>query len=369
MKHKILGVFFNSLYHFFSLFYSSKEKKVVFCSNRNEEISGNLLNLYEVFKEDDSYRLKVQCFNFKRSFSGRFIYFLQSIKSVYNLATASLFIIDDYFLPVYYVKNKKERNKVVQVWHAIGHLKKYGLSIEKNKQSAIKHHSNYDMVSVNAPNDIPAILSSFDVKEEQIAVTGAPRLDSLISSEKRSKGSKDKEYFMYAPTYRDATDGDGVYDYINSLIESFIELSHPDKHYLYISLHPYLKVEKIDKRNAQNIEIFKDASQSSVLLSDIEALITDYSSILLDFTYFEKPLYIYAPDYKNYIENVGFFVDYKKYLNTPFYNDTTKLIEDVLNHQETDIQPVLDLKKDTFFYTDGLNSKRLYHKLNEMMCE
>lgn len=369
MKHKILAVLFNMLYHFFSLFYSSKEKKVVFCSNRNEKLSGNLLNLHRVFESDDNYKLTVQCFNFKRSIGGRFIYFFQSIKSIYNLATASLFILDDYFLPVYYIKNKKDRNKVVQVWHAIGHLKKYGLSIEKNKKSPIKHHSNYDVVSVNAPNDVTAVLSSFDVKKEQLLITGAPRLDSLINSPIKQKEWMKKEQFMYAPTYRDATDEDVVYTYINKLILSFIEKSDPSKQFLYISLHPYLKTKKINLNNANNIELFKSSNRSSELLEQIDVLITDYSSILLDYSFFERPILIYAPDYEEYIKKIGFFVNYKEYINTQFYNDSQKLVDNLLNYQQIKKQYVLDLKKDNFFYTDGLNSKRLYNKLNEMMGE
>ncbi|MFW7401838.1 CDP-glycerol glycerophosphotransferase family protein [Vagococcus fluvialis] len=363
MKHKILKQFFNTLYHFFSLFYSNKGKKVVFYSNRSETLSRNLTNLMKEFEKETDYEIKVKSFNFKRSIVGRFIYFFQSVQSMYELATADLFIIDDYFLPVYYIENKQERNKVVQVWHAIGHLKKYGLSIEKNRQSTIKHHSNYDFVVANAPGDVKAILSSFDVTNDKVHVLGAPRLDDLIIGEQKKINKKN--IFMYAPTYRDASNEDKVYSYINQLIEIFITRVDQENNYLYLSLHPYLKIEKINLRRAKNIEIFKDGNKSSKLLKEVDVLITDYSSILLDYAYFEKPILIYAPDYQEYIQNTGFFVDYKEYIGTTFYEKAEDVIEALLDFEQIELDYVLKLKEDNFYYKDGRNSARVFQALNE----
>lgn len=340
---------------------------MVFCSNRAEKLSGNLLNIHKEFSQEKDIILKVQTFNFKRNLKGRFVYFFQSIQSIYELATADLFIIDDYFLPVYYIKNKHQRNKVAQVWHAIGHLKKYGLSIEKNKQSAIKHHSNYDFVIANAPGDISAIQESFDIESENIHVTGAPRLDDItnLSIEKTNNHGLTK--FMYAPTYRDASNEDQVYLYINELIKKFVKKSNPDQEFLYLSLHPYLKEERINTQNAQNIEVFKDGNKSSDLLREIDALITDYSSILLDYSYFERPILIYAPDYEDYIKKTGFFVDYQSYVDTTFYNDAESAVEVLLNYSKINLDYVLKLKEDNFYYKDSKNSQRVYNKLNQMI--
>ena len=365
MKHKLLKTFFNSLYHFFSLFYKSKEKKVVFCSNRSQNLSGNLTNLKNEFEQDKTFKIKVQTFNFKRNLIGRFIYFFQSVQSMYELATADLFIIDDYFLPIYFVDNKLERNKVVQIWNAIGHLKKYGLIIENNRQSIIKHHSNYDFVVANAPGDVSAILSSFDITEDKVHVLGAPRLDDLLKQPIRQQTNEKENIFMYAPTYRDATNEDSVYHYIDSLIKKFIEFASKSEDYLYISLHPYLKIEKIDTYGANNINIFKDGNKSSKLLSEVDVLITDYSSILLDYAYFEKPILIYAPDYQEYIQNTGFFVDYQEYIGTKFYSDAEDIIKVLLSYKQIDLNYVLKLKEDNFYYIDGQNSVRIYNELKK----
>ena len=369
MKHKLLKTFFNSLYHFFSLFYKSKEKKVVFCSNRSQTLSGNLTNLKNEFEQDKTFKIKVQTFNFKRNLIGRFIYFFQSVQSMYELATADLFIIDDYFLPIYFVDNKLERNKVVQVWHAIGHLKKYGLSIEKNRQSMIKHHSNYDFVVANAPGDVPAILSSFDITEDKVHVLGAPRLDDLVKQPVRQQTNEKENIFMYAPTYRDATNEDSVYHYIDNLIKKFIEFASKSEDYLYISLHPYLKIEKIDTYGANNINIFKDGNKSSKLLGEIDVLITDYSSIAFDFAYLKKPViyYHYAKDYHFDLEESYF--DYKTMGFGEVVDNHEELIDLIMEYVENECEmkdQYIKRVDDFFEFNDKNNCKRVYDAIKKM---
>lgn len=370
MKHQLLQTCFNGLYHFFSLFSSSKEKTVVFCSNRSKTLSGNLEALYDVFKQEQEWKVITQTFHFERTVKGRLVYVLQSIKMMYLLANASLFIIDDYVLPIYYVTNKKQKNQVVQVWHAIGHLKKYGLSLEKNQGSLIKHHSNYDWVLSNAPSDNQALMRSFGVSEKQLLLTGAPRLDNLIQEGKvgpRHLQSTDKRYYMYAPTYRDATNTDAAYQIIREFLLAFAEQSDPERDYLYLSLHPYLKAQLIGGEALPNVEIFSDGNQSSKLLQEIDVLVTDYSSILLDYAYFEKPLLIFAPDYQTYIQKTGFFVDYQSYIGTPFYESGQQVVEKMLDVEGIDCEPVLRLKADNFYFIDGQNSQRAYTLLKETL--
>jgi hypothetical protein len=45
----------------------------------------------------------------------------------FHLATARLFVVDDYFFPMYVIR-PRPGTRFVQVWHACGALKKFGLS-------------------------------------------------------------------------------------------------------------------------------------------------------------------------------------------------------------------------------------------------
>ena len=49
------------------------------------------------------------------------------------------------------------------------------------------------------------------------------------------------------------------------------------------------------------------------ILSSCDILISDYSGIVADFLYINKPIILYIPDLKNYQLNPGLNLDYKKF--------------------------------------------------------
>lgn len=366
MKLSLLQKSIHYLYHFFSRMTRTNYDKVTFCTNRSQDLTGNLKNIYLEFKKQKDVQIKVICFNYNRSIIGRVKYLWYSIISIYHLATSRVFIIDDYFLPIYCIESKRDENIVIQVWHAIGHLKRYGLSIEKNRKSRLKHHSNYDWVLANSHADIDALSQSFDITRNQIVVTGAPRLDDLIKVNHLEK--KENVYqILYAPTYRDATDEDPAYKYINAFLLEFSKQSFKIPTKLYVSLHPYLKIEKIHNHFSDNIIIFQDTAQSSKLLKEVDCFITDYSSLLLDYSYFEKPIKIYAPDYDQYTREVGFFVDYQSYLNLPISKNAEELVANLNEYSIEEQMSVARLKKENFPFLDGLNSQRSYQFIKKLL--
>lgn len=366
MKMLVLKQTVNFLYHLFFHVTKVEKNKITFCTNRSGKLNGNLKNIYLECKKDDRLSIKIITFNFERSFWGRIKYLWYSIISMYNLATSCVFLIDDYFLPIYCINNKSKENIVIQVWHAIGHLKKYGLSIPKNRKSVIKHHSNYDWVLTNSESDVFAVSEAFDIEKEKIIVTGAPRLDNLIFSQESNQLNNEEYSILYAPTYRNAKNDDVVYDFINTFISSFSEYSQDKKIRLYISLHPYFNISKVTSNN-KKIEIFQDSQKSSELLSNIDCFVTDYSSLLLDFSYFEKPVKIFAPDYEEYIEQTGFYVDFKSYINLPFYTSSDDLMKHLFTYSELEKKSILKLKEDTFNFTDGKNSRRVYEFISTLI--
>ena len=50
------------------------------------------------------------------------------MRAAYHLATARLFIVDDYFFPIYVIKPRRGTT-IVQTWHASGAFKKIGYSV------------------------------------------------------------------------------------------------------------------------------------------------------------------------------------------------------------------------------------------------
>ena len=96
--------------------------------------------------------------------------------------------------------------------------------------------------------------------------------------------------------------------------------------------------------------------QELLLISDI--LITDYSSIMIEFGLLSKPIIFFAYDLDNYLSNErGFYLDYKKDLPGPIVYSTEELINAIDEGIDTS-------KLDSFIKTqvdavDGRASERI----------
>ena len=70
-----------------------------------------------------------------------------------------------------------------------------------------------------------------------------------------------------------------------------------------IRLHPKLKDVELDIKNIINLTRYPDIQE---LLYSADILITDYSSLMWDFSLSKKPCFIYADDLDEYERTHGF---------------------------------------------------------------
>src|SRR5699024_11258678 len=142
----------------------------------------------------------------------------QMLLATYHLSTASYFVVDDYYFPVYVI-TPRPKTEIVQVWHGAGAFKKFGHStVGKtfgSSEQYLKHvkvHSNYSKVIVSTKKVIPFFAEAFQMASENILPLGLPRTDFLFDSEKHyaTKKSlyekfpqlKGRKLVLFAPTYR-----------------------------------------------------------------------------------------------------------------------------------------------------------------------
>ena len=132
----------------------------------------------------------------------------------YHMATSSIIFMDNVFLPFSSI-NPKNNTSLVQLWHATGSIKKFGVDYEeewvkKPARKTISHTSHFIAGSAWMKE---IYKTAFQVPEDKIYVTGTPRTDlffnqSLIKERKKEfyqdyPELKDKKLILYAPTFRD----------------------------------------------------------------------------------------------------------------------------------------------------------------------
>jgi CDP-glycerol glycerophosphotransferase (TagB/SpsB family) len=363
------------VYFLCCLLFKVDSRKITFASYRSVNLEGNLLYIWNELKDefpDRNYHLFFK--KFDSSILGKIFYFFHMIKATYHLATSSFFIIDDFYFPVYLIKPRKGV-EVIQLWHAAGIFKKFGLSTVGKRFGPsleylqyVKIHSNYSRVYVSSSEVIPYYAEAFGMEEKSIFPLGLPRTDYFYETEK-IKGLKERFYeiypnlkgkklILYAPTFR----GKSHYqESFNCPIDfGYLKEKLGNGYAVLIHLHPYMSgPDMTDYEFLFHIHREFDI-QSLLVMADI--LITDYSSVIFDFSLLGKPMAFFAHDLEDYIEERDFYLDFQTMVPGPIFSSSEMLCEWLKNGQY-DIKSVFAFRDRFFDYTDGQASKRIAHHL------
>ncbi|MCI9565022.1 MAG: hypothetical protein HFG30_03315 [Eubacterium sp.] len=151
----------------------------------------------------------------------------------------------------------------------------------------------------------------------KILETGHPRSDLLINadSEKvytklRNVGLKtDKKIILYAPTWKGTLYNQLEYDVteFKETIKKFSDNIDQTEYRIYLRVHYFLYKILADDPELKEI-LVPFTIDTNELLSVVDILISDYSSIFFDFLITKRPMIFYVPDLKEYESGRGLYV-------------------------------------------------------------
>ncbi|MFD1037146.1 CDP-glycerol glycerophosphotransferase family protein [Virgibacillus byunsanensis] len=294
-------------------------------------------------------------------------------RSIYHLATSRMVFVDNYY-GFLAVTKFRSGTKCIQLWHAAGAIKKFGLkdlSIENRHPRACKRfrkvYGRFDFVVVGSEKMAVIFRESFDLSAKRILRTGIPRTDFFFDTVAKHEAAKfliqefpiigEKKVILYAPTYRDhrLQAGDLRLD-----IEKMYEVLS-DEYVLFLSLHPKASVS-IQNEYPDFVFDASGGVHINHLLVIADVLISDYSSVPFEFSLLNKPMVFFAYDLEEYAQNKGFWEDYEELVPGPVVKTTGELI-DVLKNGEYRLEQVRDFANEWNKYSNGKSSKRLINTL------
>jgi CDP-glycerol glycerophosphotransferase len=154
-------------------------------------------------------------------------------------------------------------------------------------------------------------------------IAGLPRNDILIHRDpntqkqmKKKLGIEEgKTVVLYAPTFREYEKDENL----NCVIKPPISFSNWKKtlgedYVVLLRLH--YEVSKLfinDLEEGFVVDVSDYPSLNELMLAS-DALITDYSSIMFDYSILERPIFIFAYDFEKYKEKRGMYFDIRKEL-------------------------------------------------------
>jgi CDP-glycerol glycerophosphotransferase (TagB/SpsB family) len=278
-----------------------------------------------------------------------------------------------------------KHQKRINLWHgmplkSIGYLNKHSSTHTVPKSSiAIATSETYRNIMAQV----------FKIDPENVFISGQPKCDFLTTFNLKTDPleqlnihrSDYQSILFWAPTYRHAKDHDikdGKFkDFLPVLKESELSLFNDYlssiRSFLLIKLHPMDILNRYDFPHFSHIKIIKDEDllkksiQLYSLLSKTDILITDYSSLYIDFLLLNRPIIFAIDDFDEYRKSRNFvFKNPEKYMPGDIVSDFSSLKKSldtiIVNKHDSYIDDRKSLKRQFHKYTNHF-SKRLVEKV------
>ena len=273
---------------------------------------------------------------------------------------------------------KREDTRVVQLWHACGAFKKFGYSTVGNEHGTdlewIERHplyGNLDLVTVSAPavTGYFAEAMHLEDKKDSVKSTGVSRTDIYFKeSIIKEAGKKLEEHFpaargrkvvLYAPTFRGRTPhvttapGFDAEKLLSVLGEGYA---------LVIKHHPLVKeTESLPEGEYLN-RVLVSGGELTIeqLLCAADMVITDYSSLIFEYSLLARPMLFYAPDLEEYEKWNGFYEPYDEMIPGPLCRTMEELSKEALKAAESfDPERIIRFREKYMASCDGHSTKRI----------
>lgn len=262
------------------------------------------------------------------------------------LARTSRVVVLDGYNPCVCIPRKRKGVYVIQLWHAVGAIKKFGLQCldtpagRTSADARIAHmHQNYDLVVAGGVGAVDAFAEAFGYPREQVLPLGLPRTDRLLRLAQECTGSAAREgvpgtvregtpgkvrestrgqvrgklakqhpwltngnlNVLYAPTFRRGDDGSWMHEATANLVAS-LEGSEVN---LIVSKHPLMHAQEASSPIVHTIPHVT----TEELFSVVDVVVSDYSAIALEACLIGLPVLFYVPDIEEYRLSPGLNVD------------------------------------------------------------
>lgn len=238
---------------------------------------------------------KVMCFK-RKSYWGLLI----SFRARYILNTCGLFNIIKYH----------QKDKRINMWH--------GMPIKKISSKT----SNGDITIATSELFVPIMSKGLNIPEKNVLILGQPRNDLMFRKDLVTidlKSNKYKTVGIWMPTFRRSNVGeyhDGVFDEEGISFVKFTQLNTLNEFLcryhslLIIKIHPMDILQEKEIKSYSNIMILKSSNFHNKdlypLLGECDYLLTDYSSVSIDFEMLGKPIGFTIDNLDEYKNTRGF---------------------------------------------------------------
>ena len=317
-----------------------KRKKAVFVEVRFDEITDSFRLVYDRMKADgfDVHEQFIE--NIK---PGKWGYIKRCLRMLEDISDAHYVFLNDACNVTSCIPLRKG-TKIYQLWHACGAFKKFGMSTAElifgdNRKSLEKYpnYGNLSYVTVSSPEVIWAYEEAMNLKDTktQVVATGVSRTDVFFDQHfiEQSKAAvysvcpaaENKKIILYAPTFRGRV---AKAESPDCLDIPAMKRALGDEYVLLIKHHPFVKQPPVVPEDCADFAM--DVTKSleiDQLLCASDVCVSDYSSLIFEYSLFERPMIFFAYDLDDYFDWRGFYYNYDELTPGPVVQETEEIID------------------------------------------
>lgn len=287
---------------------------------------------------------------------------------------------------------------IAQLWHgspfkklhadspaalSLGPLDRVALARRAMRQAYRRGTRQIGLLPVSADAFVPFMCSAFALTPREVRVLGEPRTDVLFRGspagrraaarnllERAVPGIGGRRVLLYAPTWRDGNPDPGMpterqwrrIDAYCAATDSVLLIRpHP------LGVGDYPHASRYVRLAAPSV-----LPESMPLLWGVDALVTDYSSMMYDFAVTGGPIVFLAPDLDDYRVSRGLYLDYPTITGGGWQTDWDGVLDTLedLDADASSRSAAADrsarIANLAHAFTDGRNARRVATRLREL---
>ena len=297
------------------------------------------------------------------------------IREAERIISTSKVVVTDNYLVTLRDYEKKPGQKYVQLWHSTGFAKHFGQDgsdIFPTKDALF--HRDYDLVIASSDGVRYTYASAFGIPADRVEATGSPRTDDFFNEEYIEKTKqkvmdqhpelRDRQVILYAPTFRDVP-GVPRSRFLPEL--DFGELSQqlkPDQIFV-LCPHP-LMTERIVPDGYDNVCEIRDITTAQMMYA-ADILISDYSSVMFDYSLLRRPMAFFCYDYDGYDRD--FYMDFDHDLPGPILKNQDELFDYLRQDEHPLIEDFDAFYEKNLGACDGHSTERVVARITDLYNE
>lgn len=350
-----------------------KKGKAVFLEANLTQLSGSLRFLYETLRAREDMDVRV---HYLQESGNKLRFIRNAMRFLKEMADAEYVFLCEGSRVVSCVSLRNE-TVVTQLWHGCGAFKKFGFSTAEtrfggSREEYLKYnyYGNYDYVTVSSPEVVWAYKEAMHLPAESRTVVpiGVSCTDVLFQESFRKAAreklyqlcpaAKGKKVILYAPTFRGSVGQAAAPDGLQ--IAQMQELL-ADEWILLVKQHPVVKHRPQMPKGTETFAFdVSDLFVIEELLCVSDVCISDYSSLVFEYSLFERPMIFLAYDFEDYGDWRGFYYDYDALTPGPVVRTTEEAADYILHLEERfDRETVRRFRKTYMSACDGHATERL----------